>query len=289
MSKRTVAIVGLVVVMSIWGSSFAITKAALSHMPPLSFALLRFLVASGVLCGFCYPRRQHLSSLLHSGWLTLLGMGLTGITLYYVGYQFGLVYGSATQGAFIQAIIPAATAIAAVAVLHEQLSKHRMVGIGVSLLGVMMVILAAPVDGVAPRPVLGALFMAGSVLAWALYTVFAKRLAHADVLLVTTVSTIFGTILLCPFVLAEMQTHPLPPLTLGDWLSILYLGTLSSAGCYLLYNWSLAHLDASQAANYVNLLPIVGVVIAVLFLGESVVPIQVLGGALVVLGVWHTT
>jgi drug/metabolite transporter (DMT)-like permease len=54
-------------------------------------------------------------------------------------------------------------------------------------------------------------------------------------------------------------------------------------------NWSLTHLDASQAANYVNLLPIVGVAIAVLFLGEGVVPIQVLGGALVVLGVWCTT
>jgi drug/metabolite transporter (DMT)-like permease len=164
-----------------------------------------------------------------------------------------------------------------------------MFGIGVSLLGVILVVLSTPADAVAPSPVLGALFMVGSVVAWALYTVFAKQLAQADALLVTTVSTVIGTILLGPFALAEMQTHPVPLLTPPDWLSILYLGALSSAGCYLLYNWSLVHLDASQAANYLNLLPIIGVAIAVLFLGEVVVPVQLLGGALVLFGVWLTT
>jgi drug/metabolite transporter (DMT)-like permease len=289
MPKRTRAVVGLLVVMSIWGSSFAITKAALTHVPPLAFALLRFLVASAVLCALCYPRRRQLGPLLRSGWLALVLMGLTGITLYYLGYQIGLVYGSATQGAVIQALIPAATAAAAVLLLRERLSKQRMAGIGVALAGVILTILAAPAEASAPRPLLGALCMVGSVAAWALYTVCAKRLAQADALLVTAISTIFGTILFCPFALAELQAQPLPRLTPGDWLSILYLGALSSAGCYLLYNWALAHLDASQAANFVNLLPIIGIASAVLLLGEKLFPIQILGGVLVLLGVWLTT
>jgi drug/metabolite transporter (DMT)-like permease len=289
MSKRTVAIIGLVVVMSIWGSAFTITKAVLTNLPPLSFALLRFLVASSVLCGLCFPRRQQLLFLLFSQWRTLVLMGLTGITLYYLGYQFGLVYGSATQGAVLQALIPAATALAAVMLLHEQISKQSIGGIGLSLLGVILVILAAPADALAPNPVLGALYMAGSVAAWALYTVFAKRLAHADALLVTTVSTMLGTMFLCPFAFAEMWIHPLPQLSLRDWLGVLYLGAFSSAGCYVLYNWSLVHLDASQAANYINLLPIGGVAIAVLFLGEGVALLQVFGAALVLIGVWLTT
>src|SRR5689334_8983195 len=138
MPKRTLAVAGLIVVMSIWGSAFAITKAALAHVPPLTFALLRFLVASAVLCALCYPRRRRLGALLRSGWLTLLLMGLTGITLYYLGYQFGLVYGSATQGAVIQALIPAATAAAAVALLGERLSRQRIAGIGIALLGVIL-------------------------------------------------------------------------------------------------------------------------------------------------------
>jgi drug/metabolite transporter (DMT)-like permease len=288
-SKRTIAIVGLLVVTTIWGSAYAITKAALTQLPPITFALLRFLVASAVLSVLCYPRRKHLYPLLHSQWLLLLLMGLTGITLYYLGYQFGLVYGSATQGAFIQAPIPAATAVTAVLLLHERLSKLGMAGIGVSFLGVILVILGTPADALAPSPLLGALCMAGSTVAWALYTICAKRLTQANALVITTVSTVIGTMLLVPFSLVEMQLHPLPLLTPPDWLSILYLGTLSSAGCYLLYNWSLVHLDASQAANFLNLVPIVAVAIAILFLGEGVVLAQLLGGALVLLGVWLTT
>jgi len=81
--------------MSIWGSAFTITKAALKQLPPLSFALLRFLVASGVLCILCHPRRYLFLPWLRSHWFTLLLRGLTGITPFYAGYQFGLVYGSA--------------------------------------------------------------------------------------------------------------------------------------------------------------------------------------------------
>jgi drug/metabolite transporter (DMT)-like permease len=221
MHQRTLAIAGLVVVMGIWGSAFAITKAALTDLPPLTFALLRFLVASVLLCALCYPRRQLLGPLLRSSWPTLSLMGLTGITLYYLGYQFGLLYATATQGAFLQATIPAVTAGVAVLLLHEPMPRQRLAGIGISLLGVVLVILTTPADTHAPNPVLGALCMAGSVAAWALYTVFAKRLAHADALLVTAVSTVIGTILFCPFALAELQTQPLPPLTPRAWLSIL--------------------------------------------------------------------
>src|SRR5688572_14542263 len=167
MSKRTLAILGLVVVMSIWGSAFAITKAALTDLPPLTFALLRFLVASGLLCALCYPRRRLLGPLLRSSWPALSLMGLTGITLYYLGYQFGLLYATATQGAFLQATIPAVTAGVAVLLLHEQMPKQRLAGIGVSLVGVLLVILTTPADTRAPNPVLGALCMAGSVAAWA--------------------------------------------------------------------------------------------------------------------------
>jgi drug/metabolite transporter (DMT)-like permease len=89
--------------------------------------------------------------------------------------------------------------------------------------------------------------------------------------------------------LLEMGGHPFPTLGLADWLRLLYLGTLSSAFGYFLYNWSLAHLKAAQTANFVSLMPIAGVAIAILFLGESVVPVQLIGGAVVLVGVWLAT
>ncbi len=110
--------------------------------------------------------------------------------------------------------------------------------------------------------------MLGTVIVWAIYTILAKRLADVDQLVVTAYSTAFGTLLLAPFALVELSGKSFPTISVGGWLSVLYLGAISSAGCYLLYNRSLKHLEASQTANFLNLMPVIGVATAVLFLGD---------------------
>lgn len=69
-------------------------------------------------------------------------------------------------------------------------------------------------------------------------------------------------------------------------LAALYLGAGPSALAYLLWNQALRHLDAGQAANFLNLIPVVGIASAAFFLGEVPTPGQLLGGSLVVGGVW---
>src|SRR4029079_2671559 len=115
------------------------------------------------------------------------------------------------------------------------------------------------------------------------------QLARADPYLVTAYSAVVGTLCLAPIAWFELRGQPLRALRAGEWLRLLYLGTLSSAFGYFLYNSSLAYLDAGQAASFVNLLPIAGVAIAVIFLGESVLPLQLVGGAVVLAGVWLAT
>lgn len=272
--------------MTVWGSSFAVTKASVAQIPPLLLAFLRFSVASGILLSLAYGYRRSAARASIRAWPILILMGLTGVTLYYVGSNMAMIYTSASQGVLIQSAIPAVTAIFAVVWLKERLSVRRIGGIGVSMLGVLLVVLSSSPDRDAPRPLLGALFMLSTVFAWASYTVLAKRLAGADQLWITTYTAVAGTLLLVPLVLVESGRQSFPPIPIAVWFNVLYLGAISSAGGYLLYNWSLTYLDASQTANFVNLTPVVGVAIAVLFLGETVTPLQLTGGALVLLGVW---
>jgi drug/metabolite transporter (DMT)-like permease len=80
------------------------------------------------------------------------------------------------------------------------------------------------------------------------------------------------------FAATKASLAQVPPITFA-FLRLLYVGVLSSAFGYFLYNWSLGFLSAGQTGNFVNLIPIAGVVIAVLFLGEAVVPAQLVGHA----------
>jgi drug/metabolite transporter (DMT)-like permease len=106
---------------------------------------------------------------------------------------------------------------------------------------------------------------------------------------VTAYSTVCGTALLAPAAAYELAFgSAFTPLavSVGSWLGLLYLGWVCSALCYLLWNWSLQHLDASQAGNFINVIPVVGVASSALVLGEAVTGSQIAGGALVLVGVW---
>ena len=290
-SRRALAIGSLVVVMLIWGSSFAVTKASLAQVPPITFAFIRFSIATVTLLimAALHRRRTVSAPLPTPAWRPVALVGITGVTLYYVTSNLALYYATASQGALVQSAIPAVTAVLAALALKERLARRQWAGIGLSMVGVVLVAAAAPAAGQGRSPLLGAALMFGAVLVWAIYTVLAKQLAHADPYLVTAYSAVVGTLCLAPIALFELRGQPLPALGAADWLRLLYLGTLSSAFGYFLYNRSLADLDAGQTASFVNLLPIAGVAIAVIFLGESELPLQLVGGAVVLAGVWLAT
>ena len=286
MSARVFAYGSLLVVMLVWGSTFAVTKSALAEVPPLLLALLRFGVASAVLVPLAQAR----------GGLDLLPrplplfslslMGLVGVTLFYVAYNLSLVYTSATEAALVQGCIPAVAAVLAIAFLGERLSARRALGIGTSVLGVAVVV-GGGADGVdAPNPLLGDLLMLGASCCWAVYTILGKRLQRASQLAVTTYSSLIGTLLLVPAGAYDLATRPPSAVSAGTWLIVLYLGVIASALPFLLWNRALLHLDASQATNFLNLLPVVRVVTTAALLGEVPPAGQLLGGVLVMAGVW---
>jgi len=92
--------------------------------------------------------------------------------------------------------------------------------------------------------------------------------------------------MLIPFALVEGWGKPLPEISSNGWMAVLYLGILSSAISYILYNQSLQTLTAAQAGNFLNLDPVIGSIIALIFLNESFSTLQYAGGVLVLLGVW---
>jgi drug/metabolite transporter (DMT)-like permease len=289
MSRRNLAIVSLVLVMGIWGSAFTITKAA--GIPPALLALLRFGLASAILLPLALVRRGRDARPIAGAreWGIVAAMGLCGFTRNQAGANLALAYTTATQGSLIQSVIPVATAVLAALVLKERPTGRRLLGIGLSLAGVVALVLAAAPSEYASNPLLGGAIMLGSVLAWACYTILGKHLAHVDPLAVTAYSSVFGALFLIPLALIEARGLGFPAISAQGWLAVLYLGMLASATANLVYNRALTLLDASQTATFINLVPIAGVAIAVIFLGEPVLALQLVGGTVALIGVWLAT
>jgi drug/metabolite transporter (DMT)-like permease len=287
MSGRALSIVLLLVAVVIWGSTYVVTKAGVDEVPPMLFALLRYCTASVLLVPIALARGGARRLPRPTPWGMLALMGLTGVTLYYAGFNLALTYTTASQGALIQSSIPAVTAGMAVIWLRERLSRRRTLGIALAIGGVLLIVAGGTSGGGEARaPLVGNLLMFGTVVTWGVYTMLAKRVAGADAIAVTTAVSLAGAVMLIPVALAEGSVGSLPSITRDSWLRIAYLGAFPSAASYLLYNRALRDLDASQVGAFTNLSPVIGVVSGVLFLGETITPLAVAGGLTALVGVW---
>ncbi len=285
-SRRAYSLDGLILVMIVWGITYVVTKAAVREIRPLTLAALRYLIAASVLVPIAMVRSGSMRLPRPVSFAPLAWMGLTGIVILTVGFNYGLIYGSASQGALLYALSPAAVAIAAVLWLQETLSRRRIGGIVLSVAGTALVVASGEIDRSALRPLLGALCMLAGIFAWACYTVIAKRLAGADQIVVIAWVSMIGMAMLLPLAAVELLQGPMPRPSLEGWLATLFLGAVASALAYVVYNVALRELDASLVGAYFTLDPLVGVATAILFLGEVLRDGQVLGGLIALAGMW---
>ena len=274
----------LVLAMLIWGGTLVVTKSLLEGMGAATLLSARFLVAFLCLVPFAYRRGFRLRHVVRREFVLF---GLTGIVLHNGLETWGLRYTSAGSAALIIGGIPAVTVALSRAFLRESLPRARALGVALSVAGVVLV--TRPPAGEGALELLGNLMVFGGVVAWAVYTVQGKKMSvRVPAIVGTTAGTGAALLFLLPAAVAESWGRGVPSLGASDVTGLLYLGLGASAAAYALWNFALEHVDASVAAPYVNLVPIIGLALAVA-LGESLTAMDLAGGVTVAAGVWLST
>jgi drug/metabolite transporter (DMT)-like permease len=290
MQSHFASIVMLLVTMVIWGSTFVVTKGINDQVQPFTLAFVRVAIGALVLlaCAFVRQARGGTHARWSSlPWGTMITMGLIGVVLYYAVFNYSLVYTSASQGALVQSCIPAMTALVAVVWLREHASALRWTGIALSMAGILIVFSGADAQS-GSGSLLGNVLMFVSAVLWGVYTSMAKRVATYDAIQVTAGIIGAGAVMLLPLAGFEIAAAGMPMVDLRGWLGMAYLGAGASGLAYMMYSVALKHMDASEAGVYTNLIPIVGVIMGVM-LGEPLSLRAIIGGAVVLLGVWLTS
>ena len=269
--------------MLFWGLSFVSSKAILNTgFPPMTMVFLRFLIASIVLI----PLQRRLDPafrLQKQDRLFLLLSALFGIFFYFLCESRGIKYTSASNAALITAVIPALTVGAEYLLFKNSVRWFQAVGIALSIVGVYFVVQRTP--GHYDRALLGNLLMFGACLSWVAYNMFSRNLHKGlrGVNLITFQSMI-GALLLFPIALSEMRSWSLGSLTV--WLNLAYLGVVCTALSFFLYLYALARLGPVRVTSFINLLPVVTVAGGMAILGERLLPAQMIGGGLIIFGVF---
>ena len=214
-------------------------------------------------------------------------LGLLGVFAYNLFFMGALARLPASRAALIIALNPVITISLSSVVLGERLSPLRWAGVAVALVGVWIVVSHGDIVSVAAASVgIGELFMLAAVTSWALYTVIGRQvLKGLSPLAATNYAALWGTLMLGAVAAPHFGELSAQQFGWKVIVSLLYLGVLGTAVAFVWYYTSIKRLGASVSAIFTNLVPVFGVAISVLLLGEPLLPSMLIGGAVAICGV----
>ena len=282
-TTRRAAIVALVAANVIWGTSFVVTKPVLAAIPPVTLAAERLACAVVLLTTILLATGRRP---VFNRQTTLLG--LIGIFLVYAFQNIGLQFTTAANSSLIQGGVPLFTALLAAPLLSERYGRGRMCELAVAGAGVIAVILGGSHGSIGQSTAGDALVVASALCLAMRFTLGRRLFASGNALEILAGMTAFGLLFLLPASVVEVSVKGINRPPAIDLAAVAYLGFISSGVAFMLWAFGLRHLPAGHAASFANLNPLVGMVVAVLALGEAVTAVQVFGGALILAGVWLT-
>lgn len=282
MNNRYLGAFYMALAASIWGGMYVVSKIVLESVSPLALVWLRYVVGLVALIIVALMTRQS----WRIRWRDMPLVVTIGITGYAVSVwtQFlGTKLSSAQMGAIITSATPAFMVLFGRWILGERITLRRAVSVGLATLGVLMIV---GIGGVSYSYELGGLTLFIAALTWALMSVLVKRVpGNYSQLVVTTYGILVATIVITPVGIrqihgmADVLSHPV------IWGGVLYLGMISTAGAFFLWNKGLQMVDAASGSLYFFFQPLVGTFLGWLVLGEHVTMTFWGGAALILLGV----
>jgi drug/metabolite transporter (DMT)-like permease len=290
-SGRVADYARLVLVPAIWGGTFVAGKYVVTFMSALLGSFSRYVIACGALVVAAFVLEKGLPGLTRKQMLGTFALGFLGVFLYNLCFMGALERLPASRAALIIALNPAVTLTLSALALGERLSPRRWLGVAIALVGVWIVVSHGDVLRFGDAPVgLGEALMFTAVSAWALYTVLGRKvLSGLTPLAATTYAALWGTLLLglvaAPGLLAEVRA--MAPEAFG-WrmaVALAYLGVGGTALAFVWYYMSVKKFGAGVTSIFNNLVPVFGVAISVLLLGEELLPSMLVGGAVAIAGV----
>ena len=283
----------LLSVVVLWGSSFAVSKIGLQELSPLNMAGIRFVLAS-ILFGILLITQKSRSSLEPKDIPSLIIAGFMSITSYFYIQYTGLLYTTSINAALLLATSPIWTTVYCVATKQERITGKAFVGMLLAFIGIGLVISKGKVFFLfASETLQGDLLLLLNSVVWAGFTLYGKKIMQKySPFTAMAYIHIFGTILLLPVILIPSSINPvpitqqLPHVSFSTGVAVLYLAGLCSVYGYGMWYRGVAQIGAVRTASFYYMSPLVALIAGIWLLDESFNLLVVVGGCLVMGGVY---
>ena len=274
---------------AVWGTTFVWTKLLIINgLSPAQIFTLRFIIAYVLLTGFSLWRGRH--KWLSDNWsdeLTMMALGLTGGSMYFLTENESLRFTTATNTSLIVCSCPLfAMLIIALFYKSERFSRLQALGSLLALIGMAAVVLNG--HFVLHLSPLGDTLAFSACICWALYTLLMKPvMGRYPAMFITRKVFFYGILTILPYYIFVPDMPSLDVLMRPEVaLNLLFLGSVASMLCYLTWSWCMKGLGAVICTNWVYVNPITTIIAAWLILDEQITVYFLIGSILIIAGMY---
>jgi len=274
-----------------WSCNWIAGRGLHEQVPPLAMTFYRWLFALVILAPFALPHVRREWGVIRRHARVLVPLGVLGVGAHNALAYVGLNYTTATNGVILNSFIPVMIIAISCAFLGERLARVQTAGVALSFGGVLVILSGGSLDALlALAPNRGDVLVVLSMLLWSLYTIGLRwRPAGLSLLSFLFVIAVVGDLAVLPLYVTEtLFVRPMH----WTWTAFAAIGAVacfSSVLAYIFWNRGVEEVGANVAGLFVHLMPVFGVLLAWLVLGERLLPFHVAGIALILCGIWLTT
>jgi drug/metabolite transporter (DMT)-like permease len=272
----------------VWGASFIATKVALREISPITIVWLRFLMGV-IILGTTVVLQKQFAFPARNEWIYFALLGFLGITFHQWLQSNGLQTSEAGTTAWIVATTPVFMALLGWFLLRERLGWTRGAGILLAFAGVLIVVSKGNFRSISIGRVgaPGDVLILVSAVNWAVFSALSRRglRSHHPSLMMFYVMS-FGWLFTSILALATNGLADIGQLTGNGWMAVAFLGIFCSGLAYIAWYDALKALTTAQTGVFLYIEPLVAVVVAFFVLGETITSASLLGGAIIIFGVW---
>jgi drug/metabolite transporter (DMT)-like permease len=282
---RGKGVYAVLVVQSLMASgTHIVAKVVVHDVEPFTLTLIRTLI-SAIAMGFILLIRGRRLSVRREDYAAFFWLAFLAVPLNQFLFLYGMKFTIPSNAALLYATTPVIVLVFSHFFLGESLSGLKVVGVILGFAGVTIVIFERGLSA-SKEYVFGNLVIVVAVLAWALYTVYGRKMIVKYGAIETSCLTLIGgTILFIPLGIAPALQFRYETLSAANWMQIGYLGIVTSVFSYLLWYYALGRIEAGRVALFSNFQPILVTALAVMLLGQSITGAFVVGGIIAIGGV----
>lgn len=270
------------------GFSIPLNKIFVVSIDPTVFTAIRAVLVGLVFLLISFKTHGMSKALFRHDWKYISLIAVIGGSLAFLLFFTGLKFTTAGRAAFIQKTLPIYAALFAFIFLKERVTRKQLYALALMLMGTAVIFLSQinPSELWAD-PQLGDALVLGATVLWGLENVFAKKVMKdgANSFIVSFCRMFFGGLILFGAVLLTGKMNVIYSLTVVQWNNI-FVSTAILAGYVFFWYWGLKHLSVTKAATLLLLAPVVSLAAGILWLGEPMLPVQLVGSGLILAGAY---